>query len=53
MDEDNDIFEMFLEMMEQADLEDPDGRMRVINKDPRYAADSSAASKQKHYYIER
>lgn len=34
MDEDNDIFEMFLEMMEHLDLDDPNGRMRVLGKDP-------------------
>ena len=51
--DDEDIFEMFLELMEQVDLEDPDGRMRVISKNPRYAADNPAAPKQKHNYIER
>ena len=51
--DDEDIFEMFLEMMEHVDLEDPDGRMRVISKNPRYAADSPAAPKQNHHSIER
>ena len=45
MDEDNDIFEMFLELMEQLQSEDPDGRMRLLSKDPRYAADGPAKSK--------
>lgn len=45
MDEDNDIFEMFLELMEQLQSEDPDGRMRLLSKDPRYAADDPAKSK--------
>lgn len=51
--DDEDIFEMFLEMMEQLESDDPTGRMRVISKTPRYAADSPAAPKQKHNYIER
>ena len=53
MDEDNDIFEMFLEVMEQVDSSDPDGRMRVLSKDPRYAADDPAAPRTKNRYIER
>ena len=53
MEEDNDIFEMFLEVMEQLEPENPDGRMRVLSKDPRYAADDPAASKPKNRYIER
>lgn len=53
MEEDNDIFEMFLEVMEQLEPENPDGRMRVLSKDPRYAADDPAASKLKNRYIER
>ena len=51
--DDEDIFEMFLELMEQLDLDDPNSRMRVISKNPRYAADNPAAPKQKHNYIER
>ena len=50
MEEDNDIYELFLEIMEQLQSEDPDGRMRILSKDPRYAADDPAA-KPKH--IER
>ena len=51
MDEDEDIFEMFQELMEQLDPDDPAGRMRLISKNPRYAADDPAATKPK--YIER
>lgn len=51
--DDEDIFEMFLEMMEQLETDDPDGRMRLISKNPRYAADSPAAPKRKHNYTER
>ena len=53
MEEDNDIFEMFLELMERVQDENPDGRMRVLSKDPRYAADDPAAQKTKNRYIER
>lgn len=53
MDEDNDIFEMFLEMMEQLDFEDPNGRMRMLSKDPRYAADDPAAQPIRQKHIER
>ena len=51
MDEDEDIFEMFQELMAQLDSDDPEGRMRLISKNPRYAADDPAAPKSK--YIER
>ena len=53
MEEDYDIFEMFLELMEQVQDENPDGRMRVLSKDPRYAADDPAVQKFKNRYIER
>ena len=43
MEEDNDIYELFLEIMEQLQSEDPDGRMRILSKDPRYAADDPKA----------
>ena len=51
--DDEDIFEMFLEMMEQVDFEDPDGRMRVLSKEPRYAADDPATQQIKPKHIER
>ena len=53
MDEDNDIFEMFLDLMEQQQSEDVDGRMRMISKNPRYAADDPAAQTSKTKQIER
>ncbi len=43
--DDEDIFEMFLELMAQLDDDDPSGRIRLISKNPRYAADSPAAPK--------
>lgn len=45
MDEDNDIFDMFLAMMEQIQSKDSDGRMRMLSKNPRYAADSPGYKK--------
>ena len=36
MDEDNDIFEMFHELMAKLDADDPEGRMRILSKNPRY-----------------
>ena len=47
MDEDNDIYEMFLMIMEQLQSEEPNGRMRILSKDPRYAADDPAAKTKK------
>lgn len=39
MDEDNDIFEMFQELMAKLDADDPNGRMRILSQNPRYAED--------------
>ena len=44
MDEDNDIFELFLEIMERIQDDDSGGRMRILSKDPRYATDDPAAN---------
>ena len=40
MDEDNDIFEMFLAVMDRLRAENPDGRIRIISRNPRYATSS-------------
>ena len=53
MDEDNDVYELFLEIMEQIKNEAPAGRMRVLSKDPRYAADDPVAQHQKIRHLER
>ena len=45
--------EMFLELIAKLDAVDPDGRMRILSQNPRYAADNPAEPKQKHNYIER
>ena len=47
------VFEMFLEMMEQLDSDDPVGRMRVLSKEPRYAADDPTTQQTKPKHIER
>ena len=51
MDEDNDIFEMFLETLNETD--DEEGRVRILSKNPRYASDEPDALKQKRRHIER
>ena len=51
--DDEDIFEMFLELMEQLEFDDPNGRMRLLSKDPRYAADDPASQPIKQRHIER
>lgn len=51
MDEDNDIFEMFLETLNETD--DEEGRMRILSKNPRYAAEESAIQKTTRKHIER
>jgi phage repressor protein C with HTH and peptisase S24 domain len=39
MDEDNVIYEMFLELTAKLDVNDPDGRMRILSQNPRHAED--------------
>lgn len=39
MDEDNDIFEMFQELMAKLNADDSNGRMRILSQNPRYAED--------------
>ena len=51
MDEDNDIFEMFLETLNET--EDEEGRVRILSKNPRHSADDPATSKPKRKHIER
>lgn len=53
MDEDNCIFEMFLEIMDQIHTDDTDGRIRILSKNPRYASDDPAVQTSKNKYIER
>ena len=46
MDEDNYAFEMLQALMQQLDDDNGSGRMRVLSKDPRYAAESLAAQQK-------
>lgn len=49
MDDDTDIFEMFLELMVKLATDDPEGRMRVRSQNPRYAeSDEINVEKAKH-----
>ena len=47
MDDDIYVFELFQQIMKLFDDDIPDSRMRLLSKDPRYAADDSAAPKTK------
>ena len=51
MDEDNELFEMFQQIMEQVQDDGSDGRILILSKNPRYAANAPAATKTKN--IER
>ena len=48
MDEDNDIFEMFLEIMASMDQDNPEGRMRVLSQNPRF---DDQQNLKKQYYM--
>ena len=39
MDEDDILYEMFLELTATLDADDPDGRMRILSQNPRYTED--------------
>lgn len=47
MEDDEYIFELFLEVMKRVEDDDPDGRLRLLSKDPRYAADDPAQRPKK------
>ena len=51
--DDEEIYEMFLELIEQLDLQDPDGRIRVLSKLPRYTTEEPTTQQMKPKYIER
>jgi hypothetical protein len=50
---DDDIYEMFLEIIDQIHTDDADGRMRLLSKDPRYVSDPPAEQTSKNKHIER
>ncbi len=47
MDDDIYVFEMFLQIMQLFEADIPDSRMRVLSKNPRYAADDPAKPKHR------
>ena len=47
MDDDMYLYDMFQKLMQQLDDDNDTGRMRVLSKEPRYAADDPAAIKIK------
>ena len=53
MEEDNYAFEMFQELMQQLDDDNDTARIRVLSKDPRYAADDPAVEPIKTKHKER
>lgn len=53
MDEDEYVFEMFIEAMERMHSEDEEGRLRMLSKDPRYAADDPDRVKPNKKHIEK
>ena len=53
MDEDNDIFEMFQQIMEQLQDDGTDDRIRMLSKNPRFAADDPAAQYLRNKTTER
>ena len=50
MDEDYEIFEMFLELVMKLEADDPDGRMRILSHNPRFDEDAekTAEKNRKH-----
>ena len=53
MDGDAYIFDLFLETIEHLENNSADGRLRMLSKDPRYAADDPAQSKPTKTHIEK
>ena len=45
MDEDDILYEMFLELTAKLDADDSDGRMRILSQNPRYAEDDLQTTK--------
>ena len=46
MDEDNDIFELFQEMISHLDQDEPDGMMRILSQNPRYNENTESKEKK-------
>lgn len=53
MDEDEYIFDLFVETMERIKNDTAGGRLRMLSKDPRYAADDPEQIKTNIKHIEK
>ena len=53
MDEDEYVFEMFIEAMERMENDSTDGRLRMLSKDPRFIADDPDRIKPNKKHIEK
>ena len=53
MDEDEYVFELFIEMMERIEDDTADGRLRMLSKEPRYATDDPVQMKPNKKHIEK
>ena len=53
MDEDEYVFELFIEMMERIEDDTEDGRLRLLSKDPRYRTDDPVQMQPNIKHIEK
>ena len=53
MDEDEYVFDMFLEVIARMEKDDADGRLRMLSKDPRFIADDPDQVKPNKKHIEK
>ena len=53
MDEDEYVFELFLETMKRIEEDEVDGRLRVLSKNPRYAEEPPAQNQPNKKHIEK
>ena len=53
MDEDEYIFELFLETMKRIEEDEAEGRLRMLSKSPRYAEEYPAPNKPNKKHIEK
>ena len=53
MEEDEYIYELFEEILKRVNEDDPNGRMRVLSKNPRFAGEVSVCTKEIKKHIEK
>ena len=53
MDEDTYAFDLFLELMDRLKTDDPEGRLRALSKNPRFADDDLTQTQSKKTHIEK